>query len=382
MTLGRSPYQGTRRKVVIGLDVGTTNSGISYCVLEPGVVPEVKSVTRYPAQEQMGQDTKIPSCVLYDREGVARAFGAEVLREEIQHEAEANSWTLAEWFKLYLPTGNLTKLREMEPDRAQNLPRIPPHKTPVEIFVDFIRYLYHWVKQYICEVNGDDDWWDIIGDNIEFVLTHPNGWEGVEQAKLRDIAVRAGLIPNTVKGQARVHFVTEGEACLHHCIHELASSHPDLQSMKHVIIIDAGGGTIDLSTYTTRRGAKLSPTACFEEIAVPQTRLAGSVFVTKAFERHVRRFLPDNYQDDIERMVNEFDRTTKVRFRDDFHDRTFVRFGTFREHDPQLGIEHGKLMLSSDSMKKFFDHSVKSIIATADEQIRAAFQDFNKPIEE
>ncbi|EEB89075.1 hypothetical protein MPER_12874 [Moniliophthora perniciosa FA553] len=331
MAPGRNPYQGTHRKIVIALDVGTTNSGISYCVLEPGVVPEIRSVTR---------------------------------------------------FKLYLPTGNLTKLREMEPERAQNLPRIPPHKAAVEIFVDFVRYLYRWVKQYICEVNGDDHWWDMIGNNIEFVLTHPNGWEGAEQAKLRNIVVRAGLVPNTAEGQARVHFVTEGEACLHHCIHELASSHPDLQSMKHVMIIDAGGGTIDLSTYTTRRGAKLSPTACFEEIAVPQTRLAGSVFVTKAFERHVRRTLPDNYQDDIERMVNEFDKKTKVRFRDDLHDRTFVWFGTFREHHPQLGIEHGKLMLSSDDMKKFFAHSVNSIIATADEQIRAAFQDFNKPLEE
>ncbi len=42
----RNRYQGTFRKVVIAFDVGTTFSGASYAILDPGLVPEVRGVTR------------------------------------------------------------------------------------------------------------------------------------------------------------------------------------------------------------------------------------------------------------------------------------------------------------------------------------------------
>lgn len=43
--LRRQPYQGNRIDLVIGIDVGTTFSGVSYAILRPGEVPEVKPVT-------------------------------------------------------------------------------------------------------------------------------------------------------------------------------------------------------------------------------------------------------------------------------------------------------------------------------------------------
>ena len=44
--LRRQPYQGNRLELVIGIDVGTTFSGVSYAILRPGVVPDVRPVTR------------------------------------------------------------------------------------------------------------------------------------------------------------------------------------------------------------------------------------------------------------------------------------------------------------------------------------------------
>jgi hypothetical protein len=40
------PYSGHARKLVIAFDVGTTFSGISYAVLDPGQVPELCAVNR------------------------------------------------------------------------------------------------------------------------------------------------------------------------------------------------------------------------------------------------------------------------------------------------------------------------------------------------
>jgi hypothetical protein len=41
------PYTGSHRKLVVGFDIGTTFSGVSYSILEPGVVPLVQGVNRY-----------------------------------------------------------------------------------------------------------------------------------------------------------------------------------------------------------------------------------------------------------------------------------------------------------------------------------------------
>lgn len=40
------PYGGASIGIVIGIDVGTTFSGVSYSILRPGEIPEVLSVTR------------------------------------------------------------------------------------------------------------------------------------------------------------------------------------------------------------------------------------------------------------------------------------------------------------------------------------------------
>ena len=45
MMLNLKPYTGPT-KLVVAFDVGTTFSGISYCILEQGQVPEIHGVTR------------------------------------------------------------------------------------------------------------------------------------------------------------------------------------------------------------------------------------------------------------------------------------------------------------------------------------------------
>lgn len=46
MESARTTYAGLSRKLVVALDIGTTFSGASYAFLDPGEVPEIRSVTR------------------------------------------------------------------------------------------------------------------------------------------------------------------------------------------------------------------------------------------------------------------------------------------------------------------------------------------------
>ena len=119
ISTGRKPYQGRLRRLVVAFDVGTTFSGVSYAILDPGEVPKIQGVTRsvplvldhvcavlgadwrnpsrYPAQEHVGGDCKIPSIVYYDQHGTPRAFGAEALQDHITEQAEDEQWVKLEW---------------------------------------------------------------------------------------------------------------------------------------------------------------------------------------------------------------------------------------------------------------------------------------------
>jgi hypothetical protein len=89
----------------------------------------------------------------------------------------------------------------------------------VDVFADFLRYLFACAASYIQDnhPNGSE-LWNSHSDDIQFVLSHPNGWEGKEQSQMRRAAVKAGLILDDQSGHSRVSFVTEGEASLHFAI--------------------------------------------------------------------------------------------------------------------------------------------------------------------
>ena len=96
---------------------------------------------------------------------------------------------------------------------------LPQGKTAIDILSDFLKYLFQCAHQYIVETHPSGAiLWSSVSDQIEVVLSHPNGWEGLQQSKMREAAITAGLVPDTATGRERVHFVTEGEASLHYCL--------------------------------------------------------------------------------------------------------------------------------------------------------------------
>ena len=96
--------------------------------------------------------------------------------------------------------------------------QLPWGKTIIDVFADFMGYLFDSTKTLFkaSEPSGELRWGS-VSDNIELVLTHPNGWGGPQQVQLRTAAIRAGILPDTPAGRSRVHFVTEGEASFNFC---------------------------------------------------------------------------------------------------------------------------------------------------------------------
>ncbi|KAH8818668.1 hypothetical protein DL96DRAFT_1714964 [Flagelloscypha sp. PMI_526] len=362
----RVPYTGASRKLLLGIDVGTTYSGVSYCVLDPGQVPEVKHVTRFPAQERAGADSKIPSIIYYDEKSVPRAFGAEALDGAIVSMAN-ESWTRVEWFKLFLAKS---------PAVHKKLISLPPGLNVVAVFADFLAYLFKCTEDYIVQTlhNGQSLWDGVQNGQVQFVLTHPNAWEGSQQGQLREAAVMAGLIPDTPSGHEHLQFVTEGEASLHFCLQQgfqqpvpqacttpfipLSPSQPK-QGNNGILIIDAGGGTIDISAYAP---VSFHGKTGYEEIATPHCQFNGSVFVRFEARRQLSKKLKDSkFFDDLDDIVGKFDSSAKLTFRNP-QDPSFIQFGRARDNDASVGIKNGQMRISGDEVASFFEPSIQSII--------------------
>ncbi|KDR69807.1 hypothetical protein GALMADRAFT_77195 [Galerina marginata CBS 339.88] len=349
----RAPYRGTTRKLVLAFDIGTTFSGISYSVLDPGQVPEIKGVTRYPLQGNVRGASKVPTVVYYDPNGKVCAAGAEATRDGIELDAQEGKWFEAKWFKLHLrsdaTSGN---------DTTYEIPPLPPNKTVVQVIADFLKYLFNSASQYIQEthLNGPV-LWASVEHKIDFVLSHPNGWGGKEQKDMRRAAVLAGLIADDAGGHARISFVTEGEASLHFAIQ--AGILSQARKGEGVVIVDAGGGTIDVSAY---RQDPDKQGQVFEEVAASQCLLHGSIFVNINAKKILNEFLKDSpYVEDVEHIIRCFDQTTKLRFRDD-RSPQYIKFGSTRDNDDKFNIRLGQLKLEGTDVAGFFRDSVTAVL--------------------
>ena len=85
--------------------------------------------------------------------------------------------------------------------------------TIVQVLSDFLRYLYKETLDYIGRFHADgNELRPIAEENTTFVLSHPNGWIGLPQQRMREAAMRGGLVKNAEESQSRINFVSEGEA--------------------------------------------------------------------------------------------------------------------------------------------------------------------------
>ena len=263
-------------------------------------------------------------------------------------------------------------------NRDDDLPPLPSGKHAVHVLTDFIKYLSKCAKTYIEERHLAFSWLN-HEDSIEYIFTHPNGWEGVQQQLYRRAIVAAGLVPATPEGQARVHLLTDGEASLHFCVAELVSAEiPKQDGPQGVVIIDAGGATVNLSMFSVMT----SPITCEEIAPVECTllsitakiiltgsypflgRLQGSAFVTRRaklllesslivsssafpFVDELRKSekLAGSAFENIAEYTREFDQGTKLVIKSD-QEPAYVRVAGLRTRIPKYNISFGKLKLT------------------------------------
>lgn len=119
---------------------------------------------------------------------------------------------------------------------------------------------------------------------MEYIITTPAIWSESAQAKTRSCAEKAGM----GKGDD-LQIISEPEAAATYALHNL-SPH-DIKIGDTFVLVDAGGGTVDLISYTV---LALEPILQLEEAAPGTGALCGSTFLNRRFEQYMENRCKDN----------------------------------------------------------------------------------------
>lgn len=127
---------------------------------------------------------------------------------------------------------------------------------------------------------------------MEFILTVPAIWSDLAKSKTLTACQRAG---DPFQGR-QITLISEPEAAAIYTLHGLDPH--DLQVGDSFVICDAGGGTVDLISYTI---TTLKPVLEIKEASPGSGALCGSTFLNQRFEAFLRNRLKneDGFDDEI-----------------------------------------------------------------------------------
>ena len=115
---------------------------------------------------------------------------------------------------------------------------------------------------------------------IEFVVTVPAIWSELAKEKTRLAFLRAPVIATS---KWPVHLVSEPKAAGLYALHGVDPH--GLKISNTIVVVDAGGGTVDLISYTIVR---LDPTLVTEEAAPGSGGLCGSTYLNQRFAKFLK----------------------------------------------------------------------------------------------
>ncbi|CAE6407183.1 hypothetical protein ACGC1H_005417 [Rhizoctonia solani] len=357
------PWDGPS-KIVIGIDIGSTQSGVAYAFLQQGARQSIHRVTQWPGQEAQNLHGKIPTVLWYDSTNKAVSFGAEALTPQAEEEAEDHGWKLARYFKLHLHPPHLTAQHGLDLEPL-------PFSVPLsQIYSDFLGYLLQHTQSYFEDhiIDGKRIWQQYKA-TMEVVLAHPNGWGIREQAFLRLAAVKAGFT-NANDAATRVHFVNEAEASVHFCA-LYSDIGTQLKPGTTFAVCDAGGSTVDTTVYLVK---SLNPIR-LEETRASDCVQAGALFIDKSAEKYLRKILHEAglSEEDIEeyvtRGVKDFELHSKRAFKDVATDQSIEIAGT-RYNNTAIRARRGRITLQGSEVKTLFDSCAEKILESVNSQLQ------------
>ncbi|XP_062615746.1 heat shock 70 kDa protein 12A-like [Saccostrea cucullata] len=237
--------------LVAAIDFGTTFSGYAFAFRNDYVKDPLKiHGNQWTIGSQAGVSLKTSTCALFNPQGEFDSFGtqAEDRYGDLALEENHHDWYYFRRFKMIL-YNNQTVARDlaMEDDKGNTLPAM-------KVFAACIKYLREHMMD-ACSTRRVD----IEDDEIQWVLTVPAIWTDSAKQFMREAATRAGIRSDLLV------IALEPEAASIYCKHlpvnkiegDNKKSLDSFSPGTKYLVLDAGGGTIDITVQEVQPGGLL-----------------------------------------------------------------------------------------------------------------------------
>ncbi|KZF24106.1 actin-like ATPase domain-containing protein [Xylona heveae TC161] len=357
----------SKAQLIVGIDFGTTFSGVAFAFATNNEVKE-DIITEWPGA---GNQTKqkaitlpaskiIPTVLYYDQYQKVVGWGPDIADALAPTGYPKLGVQKVEWFKLQLMLSGNTYIDPI------NLPPLPPGKSEIDVAADYLFKLRQAMRNQLQKTLGEV--FNREERNIKYFLTVPAIWNDAGKAATRAAAIQAGFLRD--ENDNRLTLVTEPEAAAMFC------SKTGLLNLKihdAVLIVDCGGGTVDLIAYEVEEEQPFTVAEC----TAGSGDSCGSTALNRNFSNILRAKirkmkLPDGSKTAgkvYAKCIMDFENRIKADFRNNGQ-KWAVDVGIEAEF-PEAGIEEGYMTFTNEEILQCFEPVVNRILELVRNQIIA-----------
>ncbi|OBT74750.1 hypothetical protein VF21_06621 [Pseudogymnoascus sp. 05NY08] len=302
-------------KIIVGIDYGTTFSGVSYVTTDKRDIKDINIISAWPG-DLAHANWKVPTCISYKRENPK--LSKNKWGFEVDHKFTSYSWT-----KLLLDKNALVGEYD-DPALAnmagQGVMKLPDFRKAEEVCEDFLHELYIYLTSKLREEITENTY---DATPMECWITLPAIWSDEAKDATLNAARKAGF---GSRPDDAIFTIAEPEAAAIATL-KAYSGLDALNQIKpndNILICDCGGGTVDITTYTI---AQVQPHLEFDELCVGVGGKCGSTYIDRNLHSLLsRRFgapfdtLPISKKGPGSRFMKSFESSKRDFGRDDDDD--------------------------------------------------------------
>jgi len=303
---------------------------------------------------------QIPTVLYYDQYQKVVGWGPDIADALAPTGYPKPGVQKVEWFKLQLMLSGNTYIDPI------NLPPLPPGKSEIDVAADYLFKLRQAMRNQLQKTLGEV--FAREERNIRYFLTVPAIWNDAGKAATRAAAIQAGFLRD--ENDNRLTLITEPEAAAMFC------SKTGLLNLKihdAVLIVDCGGGTVDLIAYEVEEEVPFAVAEC----TAGSGDSCGSTALNRNFSNILRAKirkmkLPDGSKTAgrvYAKCIMDFENRIKADFRNNGQ-KWAVDVGIEAEF-PEAGIEEGYMTFTNEEILQCFEPVVNRILELVRNQIIA-----------
>ncbi|KAK4220587.1 actin-like ATPase domain-containing protein, partial [Podospora fimiseda] len=350
-----------------GIDFGTTYSGVAWAW--SGQPQDINIVTSWPSKLIGNSDReKTPTEIQFE---TTTRTGSKRITWGYDVPSDSDPFR---WFKLLLVNEdqlqphlvNSKQLKEAR-QRLQN-----EGLQPVQAVAIYLREIWNHTLEHVRRMLQDA----VDECRFHIVLTVPAIWKDGARKKMQEAARQAGLLDSRACGKTTMQLLSEPEAG---AISTFATmeGRPDIHEGDAMVVVDAGGGIVDLISYKVD---SLSPFV-LSECAEGTGGLCGAVFLDQGFMSWLEQFSPlapvwsKTPVKDLKLMIRDsWEHGIKQEFNGQDKEFTIPL-----PYSCALQLNESDLTLKSEQLTDILDHVICEIEALVGKQVKAVKKRLGKP---